>query len=81
MRYAFSPAEGPYDPEEADDHDTIADTRACSTLTTTRSRSARTTSRCGSAAPTDREVAGLSAVASPPEHRRQGTSAACSGSR
>jgi len=27
MRYAFSPAEGPYDPEEADDHDTIADTR------------------------------------------------------
>ena len=27
MRYAFAPTAGPYDPEEADDHDTIADTR------------------------------------------------------
>jgi len=27
MRYAFSPAAGPYDPEEADDHDTIAERR------------------------------------------------------
>ncbi|PAU82534.1 GNAT family N-acetyltransferase [Halorubrum salipaludis] len=71
MRYAFSPAEGPYDPEEADDQDTIADTRGlfdgdepvavCAHhYFSLRIRGA------------DREVAGLSAVASPPEHRRQG---------
>ncbi|MGQ3329716.1 GNAT family N-acetyltransferase [Halorubrum sp. FL23] len=71
MRYAFSPAEGPYDPEEADDHDTIAETRGlfadgdpvavCAHhYFSLRLRGA------------DREVAGLSAVASPPEHRRQG---------
>ncbi|WP_200531342.1 GNAT family N-acetyltransferase [Halorubrum sp. LN27] len=71
MRYAFSPAEGPYDPEEADEQDTIADTRGlfdgdkpvavCAHhYFSLRIRGA------------DREVAGLSAVASPPEHRRQG---------
>ncbi|WP_424013362.1 GNAT family N-acetyltransferase [Halorubrum xinjiangense] len=71
MRYAFSPTEGPYDPEAADDHDTIADRRGlfdgddpvavCAHhYFSLRIRGA------------DREVAGLSAVASPPEHRRRG---------
>ncbi|WP_096394775.1 enhanced intracellular survival protein Eis [Halorubrum trapanicum] len=71
MRYAFSPTEGPYNPEAADDHDTIADRRglfdggdpvvACAHhYFSLRIRDA------------DREVAGLSAVASPPEHRRRG---------
>jgi predicted acetyltransferase len=72
MRYAFAPAEGPYDPEEADDQDTIAETRGLFDAAddpvavcahhyySLRIRGA------------DREVAGLSAVASPPEHRRQG---------
>ncbi|WP_280588088.1 GNAT family N-acetyltransferase [Halorubrum sp. Boch-26] len=72
MRYAFSPAEGPYDPTEADDHDTIAERRGLFDAADDpvavcahhffplRIRGA------------DREVAGLSAVASSPEHRRQG---------
>ncbi|MDZ5809854.1 GNAT family N-acetyltransferase [Halorubrum sp. AD140] len=72
MRYAFSPAEGPYDPEAADDHDSIAERRGLFDATDDpvavcahhyfplRIRGA------------DREVAGLSAVASPPEHRRRG---------
>ncbi|MFO8115844.1 MAG: GNAT family N-acetyltransferase [Halorubrum sp.] len=72
MRYAFSPAEGPYDPEEADDHDTVAERRGLFDAAdepvavcahhffALRIRGA------------DREAAGLSAVASPPEHRRQG---------
>ena len=71
MRYAFSPTEGPYDPEAANDHDTIADRRGlfdgndpvavCAHHDfSLRIRGA------------DREVAGLSAVASPPEHRRRG---------
>ena len=72
MRYAFAPAEGPYDPEEADDHDTIAERRGLFDAADDpvavcahhffplRIRGA------------DREVAGLSAVASPPEHRRHG---------
>ncbi|OYR53093.1 GNAT family N-acetyltransferase [Halorubrum sp. Ea1] len=72
MRYAFAPADGPYDPDEADDHDTIAERRGlfnaaddtvavCAHhLFALRIRGA------------DREVAGLSAVASSPEHRRRG---------
>jgi predicted acetyltransferase len=72
MRYAFSPAEGPYDPEEADDHDTIADTRGLFddgddpvAVCAHHYFPLRIRGH-------DREVAGLSAVASPPEHRRQG---------
>ena len=71
MRYAFSPAEGPYDPEAADDRDTIADTRGLFddddpvAVCAHHSFSLRIRGA-------DREVAGLSAVASPPEHRRQG---------
>lgn len=71
MRYAFSPAEGPYDPEEAGDHNTIADTRGLFdgdhpvAVCAHHYFSLRIRG-------TDREVAGLSAVASPPEHRRQG---------
>ncbi|WP_050034242.1 GNAT family N-acetyltransferase [Halorubrum halophilum] len=77
MRYAFAPAEGPYDPEEADDHDTIAETRGLFddgddgddgdpvAVCAHHYFSLRIRGD-------DREVAGLSAVASPPEHRRQG---------
>lgn len=71
MRYAFSPAGGPYDPDEEDGHETIADRRGlfdgedpvavCAHHDfSLRIRGA------------DRAVAGLSAVASPPEHRRRG---------
>ena len=72
MRYAFSPAEGPYDPEAADDRDGIADRRGLFddgddpvAVCAHHYFSLRVRG-------TDREVAGLSAVASPPEHRRQG---------
>jgi len=71
MRYAFSPGEGPYDPEEADDQDTIAETRGLFdnddpvAVCAHHYFSLRIRGD-------DREVAGLSAVASPPEHRRQG---------
>ena len=72
MRYAFAPDEGPYDPAEADDQDTIADTRGLFdadgdpvAVCAHHSFSLRIRG-------VDREVAGLSAVASPPEHRRQG---------
>lgn len=71
MRYAFSPVDGPYDPDEEDGHETIADRRGlfdgedpvavCAHHDfSLRIRGA------------DRAVAGLSAVASPPEHRRRG---------
>ena len=72
MRYAFSPEQGPYDPEaEKDDREYLADYRGlfdgddpvavCGHHDfTLRLRGA------------DRDVAGLSAVASPPEHRRRG---------
>ena len=72
MRYAFSPADGPYDPDDEAGHETIADRRGLFDANddpvavcahhdlSLRIRGA------------DREVAGLSAVASPPEHRRQG---------
>lgn len=72
MRYAFSPADGPYDPDEEDDRETIADryglfdddgdpVAVCAHHDLSlRIRGA------------DRAVAGLSAVASPPEHRRRG---------
>ena len=72
MRYAFAPADGPYDPDEADDDDTVSERRGlfdagddpvavCAHhYFALRVRSV------------DREVAGLSAVASPPEHRRRG---------
>ncbi|WP_435092822.1 GNAT family N-acetyltransferase [Halorubrum sp. N11] len=72
MRYAFAPAAGPYDPEEADDHDTIAETRGLFDAADDP------IAVCGHhyfplrIRGADREVAGLSAVASPPEHRRQG---------
>ena len=72
MRYAFAPTEGPYDPEEADDHDTIADRRGLFdgdgdpvAVCAHHYFSLRIRGE-------DREVAGLSAVASPPEHRRDG---------
>ncbi|WP_434521432.1 GNAT family N-acetyltransferase [Halorubrum sp. AS12] len=71
MRYAFAPTEGPYDPAEADDHDTIADRRGLFdgddpvAVCAHHYFSLRIRGE-------DREVAGLSAVASPPEHRRQG---------
>ncbi|VTT85262.1 unknown [Halorubrum sp. DM2] len=71
MRYAFSPETGPYDPEEADDHDTIADRRGLFdgdepvAVCAHHYFSLRIRGD-------DREVAGLSAVASPPERRRRG---------
>ena len=72
MRYAFSPERGPYDPEsEDDDREHLADYRGlfddddpvavCGHHEfSLRIRGA------------DRTAAGLSAVASPPKHRRQG---------
>ncbi|ACM57689.1 GNAT family N-acetyltransferase [Halorubrum lacusprofundi] len=72
MRYAFSPAEGPYDPEEADDHDTIADTRGLFDTDDDPVAVCAHHSFSLRIRGADREVAGLSAVASPPEHRRQG---------
>lgn len=71
MRYAFSPTEGPYDPEEADDHDTIADTRGLFDGDEPVAVCAHHTFSLRIRGD-DREVAGLSAVASPPEHRRRG---------
>jgi predicted acetyltransferase len=72
MRYAFSPAEGPYDPDEADDQGTVAERRglfdAADDLVAVCAHHYFTLRLRG----VDREVAGLSAVASPPEHRRQG---------
>ena len=71
MRYAFAPTAGPYDPEEADDHDTIAETRGLFD-------GDDPVAVCGHhyfslrIRGVDREVAGLSAVASLPEHRRRG---------
>ena len=72
MRYAFSPEDGPYDPEEDDDdREHLADYRGlfdgddpvavCGHHDFTLRIRGR-----------DRDAAGLSAVASPPEHRRQG---------
>lgn len=72
MRYAFSPEEGPYDPEEADDdREHLADYRGLFdgeepvAVCGHHDFSLRIRGR-------DREAAGLSAVASPPEHRRRG---------
>ena len=71
MRYAFSPEEGPYDPEEDDDREHLADYRGLFD-------GDEPVAVCGHHDFTlrirgrDRDAAGLSAVASPPEHRRQG---------
>lgn len=72
MRYAFSPEEGPYDPEaDDDDREHLADYRGLFdgeepvAVCGHHDFSLRIRGR-------DREAAGLSAVASPPEHRRQG---------
>lgn len=72
MRYAFSPEEGPYDPE-ADDEDReylaefrgLFDGEEAVAVCGHHDFSLRIRGR-------DREAAGLSAVASPPEHRRRG---------
>ena len=72
MRYAFAPAEGPYDPDEADDKDTIAETRGVFDADDDPVAVCAHHSFSLRIRGTDREVAGLSAVASPPEHRRQG---------
>ena len=72
MRYAFSPEQGPYDPEsEDDDREHLADYRGLFD-------GDDTVAVCGHhefslrIRGADRTAAGLSAVASPPEHRRQG---------
>ena len=72
MRYAFSPEQGPYDPEEDDDdREHLAEYRGLFD-------GEEPVAVCGHHDFTlrirgrDREAAGLSAVASPPEHRRQG---------
>ena len=72
MRYAFSPEEGPYDPEaDDDDREHLADYRGLFdgddpvAVCGHHDFSLRIRGR-------DRDAAGLSAVASPPEHRRQG---------
>ncbi|TKX71080.1 enhanced intracellular survival protein Eis [Halorubrum sp. SP9] len=72
MRYAFSPEEGPYDPEgDDDDREHLGDYRGLFdgddpvAVCGHHDFSLRIRGR-------DRDVAGLSAVASPPEHRRQG---------
>ncbi|MFW6000710.1 MAG: GNAT family N-acetyltransferase, partial [Halorubrum sp.] len=72
MRYAFSPEEGPYDPEaEDDDREHLAAYRGLFdgdepvAVCGHHDFSLRIRGR-------DRDAAGLSAVASPPEHRRQG---------
>ena len=72
MRYAFSPEEGPYDPEaDDDDRDHLGDYRGLFdgeepvAVCGHHDFSLRIRGR-------DRDAAGLSAVASPPEHRREG---------
>ena len=72
MRYAFSPEEGPYDPEaDDDDREHLAEYRGLFdgeepvAVCGHHDFSLRIRGR-------DREAAGLSAVASPPEHRRRG---------
>jgi predicted acetyltransferase len=72
MRYAFSPEEGPYDPEaDDDDREHLADYRGLFD-------GDEPVAVCGHHDFTlrirgrDRDAAGLSAVASPPEHRRRG---------
>lgn len=72
MRYAFSPAAGPYDPEEADDDETIAERRelvdpADSAVAVCAHHFFPLRIRG-----VDRAAAGLAAVASSPAHRRQG---------
>ncbi|ELZ55193.1 MULTISPECIES: GNAT family N-acetyltransferase [Halorubrum] len=72
MRYAFSPEEGPYDPEaDDDDREHLAAYRGLFdgedpvAVCGHHDFSLRIRGR-------DRDAAGLSAVASPPEHRRRG---------
>ncbi|QAU13727.1 GNAT family N-acetyltransferase [Halorubrum sp. BOL3-1] len=72
MRYAFSPEEGPYDPEaDDDDREHLAEYRGLfdgddPVAVCGHHEFALRIRDC------DRDAAGLSAVASPPEHRRQG---------
>jgi predicted acetyltransferase len=72
MRYAFSPAEGPYDPDEAEDHDPIAERRGLFDAADDPVAVCAHHFFPLRIRGVDREVAGLSAVASRPEHRRQG---------
>jgi len=72
MRYAFSPERGPYDPEaDDDDREHLAEYRGLFD-------GEEAVAVCGHHDFTlrirgrDRDAAGLSAVASPPEHRRRG---------
>lgn len=72
MRYAFSPEDGPYDPEaDDDDREHLAAYRGLFD-------GEEPVAVCGHhdfalrIRGRDRDAAGLSAVASPPEHRRQG---------
>ncbi|QWC18659.1 GNAT family N-acetyltransferase [Halorubrum sp. 2020YC2] len=72
MRYAFSPERGPYDPEaDDDDREHLAayrglfDGEEAVAVCGHHDFALRIRGR-------DRDAAGLSAVASPPEHRRQG---------
>ncbi|GAA0529615.1 GNAT family N-acetyltransferase [Halorubrum ejinorense] len=72
MRYAFSPEDGPYDPEaDDDDREHLAEYRGLFdgddpvAVCGHHDFTLRVRGR-------DRDAAGLSAVASPPEHRRQG---------
>ncbi|WP_058365322.1 GNAT family N-acetyltransferase [Haloparvum sedimenti] len=70
-RYAFSPERGPYDPEEADERESLAAGRGLFD-------GDEPLAVCGHhefdlrIRGADRRVAGLSAVACPPEHRRRG---------
>ena len=80
MRYAFSPEDGPYDPEaDDDDREHLAEYRGLFdgdepvAVCGHHDFALRVRGR-------DRDVAGLSAVASPPEHRRRGTSSGTSAS-
>ena len=72
MRYTFSPAEGPYDPDEAEDHDPIAERRGLFDAADDPVAVCAHHFFPLRIRGVDREVAGLSAVASRPEHRRQG---------
>ena len=71
MRYAFSPEDGPYDPDDDDDREHLAEYRGLFdgddpvAVCGHHDFTLRVRGR-------DRDAAGLSAVASPPEHRRQG---------
>jgi predicted acetyltransferase len=72
MRYAFAPADGPYDPDEADDDDAVSERRGLFDAGDDPVAVCAHHYFALRVRGVDREVAGLSAVASPPEHRRRG---------